>query len=130
MKRIITATLLSTALLVAPLAQAASYQDRTMATGAVVGATTGAVVGSGSNQMLEGAIIGAVFGTIAGAVIGNQHQPVYVTHQSHHQYKPVAHRYERRDYRPSYSRSHNRRDNRHVEYRGRDREYSHRGDRD
>ena len=56
MKRIISATLLSAALLAAPLAQAASYQDRAMATGAVVGASTGAVVGSGRVRMWRGGL--------------------------------------------------------------------------
>ncbi|OIQ01259.1 MAG: hypothetical protein COS82_01890 [Zetaproteobacteria bacterium CG06_land_8_20_14_3_00_59_53] len=105
MKRIITAALLSTALLAAPMAQAASYQDRTMATGAVVGATAGAVVGSNSNQAVEGAIFGAVLGTIAGAMIASANQPayqqVYVAQPQHH-YRPTAYHYQPRvqHYRP------------------------------
>ena len=92
MKAFITAALLSVTLLAAPIAQAASYQDRAMATGAVVGATTGAVVGSAQNQAFEGALFGAVLGTIAGAVIGNQQQPVHVVHQpAPRHYKPVRH---------------------------------------
>ncbi len=79
-KNLLSATLLSTALLAAPVSQAASYQDRAMTTGAVVGATTGAVVGSNNNQAVEGAIFGAVLGTIAGAVIASQAEPVTVVH--------------------------------------------------
>jgi len=95
MKRIFSAALLSTALLAAPFAQAASYQDRTMATGAVVGATAGAVVGSNSNQAIEGAVFGAVLGTIAGAMIASANQPaVYVAPQQH--YRPAAHHYQPR----------------------------------
>jgi len=90
MKRIAIATLLSTALLAAPVAQAASNQDRAMATGAVIGATAGGVVGSSRNQALEGAIFGAVLGTIAGAVIASNSQPAYVAPQRTH-YQPVRH---------------------------------------
>jgi len=89
MKRILIATMLSTALLAAPVAQAASNQDRAMATGAVVGATAGGVVGASQNQALEGAIFGAVLGTIAGAVIASNQQAVYVAPQRTH-YQPVV----------------------------------------
>jgi len=92
MKRIISAALLSTALLAAPFAQAASYQDRTMATGAVVGATAGAVIGSNSNQAIEGAVFGAVLGTIAGVMIASNNQPVHVVQPVRHYQKP--HRYQ------------------------------------
>ena len=92
MKSFITTALLSTALLAAPVAQAASYQDRAMGTGAVVGATTGAVIGSSHHQAVEGAIFGAVLGTIAGAIIANQHQPVHIVkRQPQTHYKPWAH---------------------------------------
>ena len=113
MKSFITAALLTTALLAAPVAQAASYQDRTMATGAVVGATAGAVVGSAQNQVVEGAVFGAILGTIAGVVIASQNEPVYVVHQ------PAAHHEGRRDHRPSYSRQ---QQNRHATSRGYDHE--------
>jgi len=105
MKRIVIATMLSTALLAAPVVQAASNQDRAMATGAVVGATAGGMIGSGHNQALQGAIFGAVLGTIAGAVIASNSQPVYVEERTHHQpqvkhyrktakrHKTVAHRH-------------------------------------
>jgi len=99
MKRIIIASMLSTALLAAPVAQAASNQDRAMATGAVVGATAGGVIGSSHNQALEGAIFGAVLGTIAGAVIASNNQPVYVAPQRTH-YQPVRHYKYVRHYRP------------------------------
>jgi len=112
MQPFITAVLLTTALLIAPVAQSASYQDRAMATGTVVSATTGAVVGSGQNQAVEGAIFGAVLGTIAGAFIASQHQPVYVVrHQPRPHYKPVRHHHERRHF---YSRSYNRQYNRYT----------------
>jgi len=91
MKRIMTAALLSTALLAAPLAQAASSQDRAMATGAVVGATTGAVVGSNSNRAVEGAVFGAVMGTIAGAMIASYNEPVYVARPRHVERRVVHH---------------------------------------
>ena len=108
MKRIITTALLTSALLAAPVAQAASYQDRSMATGAVVGATTGAVVGSSHNQAVQGAIFGAVLGTIAGVVISSQHQPVHVVKQHPRpHYKPVAH-HKHRAQKVYYSRSNNR----------------------
>jgi len=96
-KTLAIATLLSTALLASSPAQAASYQDRAMTTGAVVGATTGAVVGSNSNQAVEGAIFGAVLGTIAGAIIANQHQPVTVVHTGH---RPVVKRHVYTQHRP------------------------------
>ncbi len=99
MKRIVIATMLSTALLAAPVAQAASNQDRAMATGAVIGATAGGVVGSSRNQALEGAIFGAVLGTIAGAVIASNSQPVYVAPLRTH-YQPVRHYKGVRQYRP------------------------------
>ena len=94
MKRIVIATIISTVLLASPVAQAASNQDRAMATGAVIGATAGGVVGASRNQALEGAIFGAVLGTIAGAVIASNSQPVYVAPQRPH-YQPVRH------YKPS-----------------------------
>lgn len=102
MKRIMTAALLSTALLAAPLAQAASSQDRAMATGAVVGATTGAVVGSNSNRAVEGAVFGAVMGTIAGAMIASYNEPVYVARPRHVEQRRVVHRHKPRvrHYRP------------------------------
>ena len=122
MKRIITAALLSTAILAAPVAEAASGQDRAMATGAVIGATSGAVIGSSHNQTLEGAFIGAVFGTIAGAVIGSQSQPTHVVHQPRrHYHKPVVHHREHR----AYSRSYDRHD-RHNRYNRYDHERGHR----
>lgn len=97
MKRMLMVTALTTAMFAAPVVQAASYQDRTMATGAVVGATTGAVVGSASHQVVEGAVFGAVLGTIAGAVIASQHEQVYVARNDvHPHYKPVAHAYKPR----------------------------------
>ena len=100
MKRIITAALLTSALLAAPVAQAASYQDRAMA--------TGAVVGSSHNQAVQGAIFGAVLGTIAGVVISSQHQPVHVVKQHPRpHYKPVAH-HKHRAQKVYYSRSNNR----------------------
>ena len=118
MKRMITAALLTSALLAAPVAQAASYQDRAMATGAVVGATTGAVVGSSHNQAVEGAIFGAVLGTIAGAVIASQHQPVYVAQQQPRpHYKPVSHHYQPRTQKASYSHNHNRKHDRNADSR-------------
>jgi uncharacterized protein YcfJ len=128
MKSFITAALLITALLIAPVTQAASYQDRAMATGAVVGATTGAVIGSGHNQVIEGAIFGAVLGTIAGAIIANQHRPAYVVqHQPRAHYKPVRHQYERRSYKQSYSRSNNRQHNQYATTRSYDHERRERG---
>ena len=121
-KRLAIATLLSTALLASPVTQAASYQDRAMTTGAVVGATSGAVIGSNSNQAVEGAIFGAVLGTIAGAIIAQNQQPVTVVHTQrrpmveHHVYhhprpvvqrrvvyskhRPVVERHVYRDHRP------------------------------
>ncbi|TLS76477.1 hypothetical protein FE236_06360 [Mariprofundus erugo] len=97
MKRILIVTALTTAMFAASVAQAASYQDRSMATGAVVGATTGAVVGSASHQVVEGAVFGAVLGTIAGAVIASQHEPVYVARNDvRPHYRPVAHVYQPR----------------------------------
>jgi len=120
MKSLITAVLLSAALLAAPVSQAASYQDRAMTTGAVVGATTGAVVGAGSNQVVEGAIFGAVLGTMAGAIIGSQYQPVYVVEHERHRphYRPVRYEHEREHsysrergrYHDQRSRGHGRRD--------------------
>ena len=98
MKRIVIATLLSTALLAAPVAQAASNQDRAMATGAVIGATAGGVVGSSRNQALEGAIFGAVLGTIAGAVIASNSEPAYVAPKRTH-YQPVRHYKSSRHYK-------------------------------
>jgi len=93
MKRIVIATMLSTALLAAPVAQAASNQDRAMATGAVVGATAGGVIGAGQNQAVQGAIFGAVLGTIAGAVIASNSQPVYVEPQRTY-HKPAVRHYQ------------------------------------
>ncbi|MDT8376576.1 MAG: glycine zipper domain-containing protein [Mariprofundaceae bacterium] len=99
MKKTLTiATLLSTALLASPPVQAASYQDRAMTTGAVVGATTGAVVGSNSNQAVEGAIFGAVLGTIAGAIIADQYRPAPVVYTRTH--RPVVKRHIHVQHRP------------------------------
>jgi len=93
MKRILSAVVVTTALFAAPVVQAASYQDRAMGTGAVVGATTGAVIGSGQNQAVQGAIFGAVLGTIAGAVIASQHQPAaYVVQQPRPRHQAYTHR--------------------------------------
>ncbi len=136
MKSFITVTLLSAALLVAPAAQSASYQDRAMGTGAVVGATTGAVIGSSHNQVVQGAIFGAVLGTIAGAIIANQQQSVHIvqrqprTHykpvRHHYQpqahYKPVRHYNQRPNYEQSYSRSNNRQHNQYAARRDYDHE--------
>jgi len=103
MKRFLSAVVLTSALLAAPVIQAASYQDRAMGTGAVVGATTGAVIGSSQNQAVEGAIFGAILGTIAGAVIASQHQPAYVVHQQPRtHYQPVAQHHEHRMQKPTY----------------------------
>jgi len=77
MKQFLSAIVLTSAMLAAPLAHAGN-QDRAMATGAVVGATTGAVVGSSTNQAVEGAFVGAVFGTIAGAILADASEPEYV----------------------------------------------------
>ena len=96
-KTLAIATLLSTALLASSPAQAASYQDRAMTTGAVVGATTGAVVGSNSNQTVEGAIFGAVLGTIAGAIIANNNHQATVVHTRH---RPVVKRHVYTQHRP------------------------------
>ncbi len=116
MKRIITAALLTSAMLAAPFAQAASYQDRSMATGTVVGATTGAVVGSGNNQLVEGAVFGAVLGTIAGALLASQHQPAYVVQQprTHHR-SVVVHHTKHRSQKASYSHSSNRKQSRYAD---------------
>lgn len=124
MKSILTAAVLSVALLAAPASQAASYQDRTTATGAVVGAATGAAVGAGSNQVVEGAIFGAVLGTVAGAIIGSQHQPVHVVeHRSHRQYKPARYERERRHSykRPHYRQARHKVERRHTYSRSNDR---------
>jgi len=116
MKSFYTAVLLTVALLASPVARAASYQDRTIATGAVIGATTGAVVGSSRNQAVEGAIFGAVLGTIAGVVIASQSQPTYVVqHQPRPHYRPVRHEYERKH---AYSRPSNRQHDRYATTRG------------
>jgi len=126
MKRIISAALLSTALLAAPVAQAASNQDRAMATGAVVGATTGAVVGSGSHRAFEGAMVGAVLGTIAGAMIAIADEPVYVATPRHYDRPKVQH-YRSHAQQVVYARPAPRRVVRHVPQR----RYEHRyGDRD
>jgi len=118
MKRIMSAALLSTALLAAPVAQAASSQDRAMATGAVIGATTGAVIGSGHQRAVEGALVGAVFGTVAGAIIASSYdQPVYVAqarpHVRHVYYRPAKH-----NVRRAPMRSHH--EHRHVQRHGHD----------
>jgi uncharacterized protein YcfJ len=134
-KRLAIATLLSTALLASPVTQAASYQDRAMTTGAVVGATSGAIIGSNSNQAIEGAIFGAVLGTIAGAIIASNNQPVTVVHTQrrpvveHHVYhqprpvvqhrvvythhRPVVQRHVYRDHRPAHRVSEHRTYDRH-----------------
>ena len=105
MKSFISVAVLSVALFAAPATQAASYQDRTMATGAVVGAATGAAVGAGSNQVVEGAIFGAVLGTVAGAIIGSQHrETVYVSNHRDRSRHGHARSYERRhDHKPVYT---------------------------
>lgn len=119
MKSWITAALLGTTLFTASASLAASYEDRAMATGAVVGATTGAVAGSGYNQAVEGAIFGAILGTVAGAVIASRQQPVYVvTHRPRPHYRPVRHRHESRR---AYSRPDGHRDERRKTHRGHDR---------
>ena len=108
MKTLVTTAVLSVALLAAPASQAASYQDRTMATGAVIGATTGAAVGAGSNQVVEGAIFGAVLGTVAGAIIGSQYkEPVYVSNHRHRPRHGHVRSYERRhQHKPVYVSGH------------------------
>jgi len=87
MKQFLSAIVLSSALLAAPMAHAGN-QDRAMATGAVVGATTGAVVGSSTNQAVQGAFVGAVFGTIAGAILASASEPEYVVvREPHREYR-------------------------------------------
>jgi len=125
MKRIMTTALLSTALLAAPVAQAASNQDRAMATGAVVGATTGAVIGSGHQRAIEGALVGAVFGTVAGAMIASANEPIYVAHERH--YQPRVRHYQPPVRKVVYVRPVHRQSERHAAPRS----YGHRyGDRD
>jgi uncharacterized membrane protein len=100
MKRLMTIAVLVLTLLAAPLAQAASYQDRVIANGAVIGTATGAVVGASQNQPVEGALFGAVLGTIAGAIIASQIEPAYAV-----EYHPAPHyREQRYEYREHPSR--------------------------
>ena len=97
-KPIAIVAMLIAALFASSAAQAASYQDRAMTTGAVFGGATGAAVGSNSNQAVEGAIFGAVLGTIAGAIIANQYRPAPVV-QTHH--RPVVKRHVYSHHRPA-----------------------------
>jgi len=83
-KTLITASLLSVALLASPVSQAAGYQDRAAATGAVVGATTGAIVGANHDRPVEGAVVGAVLGSIVGIVIASNRQPGQVVYAEPH----------------------------------------------
>lgn len=101
MKRITTATLLFTALFAASVAETASYEDKAMATGAVIGATTGAVIGSTSNKTAEGAVAGALLGTVAGAVIASQSEPTVVV-QPPAPHKQVVRRHEHHLEKASY----------------------------
>ncbi len=89
-KPLAIAAMLTAALFTSSTAQAASYQDRAMTTGAVFGGATGAAVGSSSNRAIEGAIFGAVLGTIAGAIIADQYRPTPVV-QTYH--RPVVRRH-------------------------------------
>jgi hypothetical protein len=100
-KSIAIAAMLTAALFALSPAQAASYQDRAMATGAVFGGTTGAAIGSNSNQAVEGAIFGAVLGTIAGIIIADQHRPAPVVYTHH---RPVVKRHVYSHQRPAVKR--------------------------
>jgi len=82
-KSLAIAAMLTTALFTSSLAQAGSYQDRAMTTGALFGGATGAAIGSNNDQAVEGAIFGAVIGTIAGAIIADIHQPAPVIYSNH-----------------------------------------------
>lgn len=53
---------------------ATPYQQRTVAQGAVIGATAGAVIGHQSGNATEGAMIGGALGALAGAVIAEQRE--------------------------------------------------------
>jgi len=49
-----------------------TYEQRTTAQGAAIGATAGAVVGAQNNRVVEGAVVGGALGALAGAVIAEQ----------------------------------------------------------
>lgn len=121
MKRLMTATALTLSLLAAPLAQAASYQDRAIANGAVIGTAAGAVVGASQNQPVEGALFGAVLGTIAAAIIASQIEPAYAV--EYHPYPHYRERFHRDGHRYDYREHHSRAFHRdrhqyhHVDYR-------------
>ena len=120
-KSIAITAMLTAALFTSSLAQAASYQDRAMTTGAVFGGTTGAVIGSNSNQAVEGAIFGALLGTIAGVIIADQHRPAPVVYTHH---RPVVKRHVYSHHRPAVKRhayKHQRRAHRVTEQRARHR---------
>ena len=122
MKKFLSAIVLSSALLAAPLAHADSQDG--MAAGAVVGATTGAIVGSNSDQAVQGALVGAVFGTIAGAILADDDEPVYVReYRPHREYREHRREYEHHRYvhraEHRFDRiSDHRERTRHVGYRG------------
>lgn len=87
-KSLITASLLSVALLASPVSYAAGNNDRAAATGAVVGATTGAIIGAGHNRPVQGAVVGAVLGTIVGVTVAGNRQPTRVIYVEP-RHKPV-----------------------------------------
>ncbi len=102
-KPLAIAAMLTTALFISSPAQAASYRDRAMTTGAIFGGATGAAVGSNSNRAVEGAIFGAVLGTIAGAIIADQYRPAPIA-QTHH--RPVVRHHAYSHHRPVVRRHH------------------------
>jgi len=69
---------------------ATSYQERTAAQGAVIGATAGAVIGAQSDHVAEGAVIGGALGALAGAVIAEGRQNRVDTSGSRY-HRPACH---------------------------------------
>lgn len=96
-----------------PVSAYAGPQERSMLTGAAIGATAGAVIGSRSNESVEGAIVGAMFGAVAGALLSDASAgPVYYGHRyssapgyaqrhAYHEYREheMMERYQRRHIR-------------------------------
>jgi len=66
--------IISIAMILLLSACATSYQQRTTAQGAAIGATAGAVIGHQSGNAAEGAVIGGALGALAGAVIAEQRE--------------------------------------------------------
>ncbi len=80
-----------------------TYEQRTTAQGAAIGATAGAVIGAQNNRVVEGAVIGGALGALTGAVIAERkvkrneakaRQTQY--YNKHKAAQPVKQRYKKR----------------------------------